>query len=69
MSSPIPPIHADSSTSSGNGVIIEAQESNTYDTQWPNVHAPVFTTGNGLKMQPQPGFQNALPIIHNTPFM
>ena len=68
-SSPPPPIHVDSSSSGGNGVMTDAQGNNTYDTQWPNVHAPVFTTDNGLGMQPSPGFQNALPITHNTPFM
>ena len=41
----------------------------TYDTLWPNVHAPVFTAGCELRMQPPPGFQNALPITHNTPFV
>ena len=64
-----PPIYVDSSASGGNVVMIDAQENNTYNTQWPNVHAPVFTTGSGLRMQPPPGFRNALPITHNTPFV
>ena len=71
MSSPQPLllIHVDSSASGGNGVMIDAQENNTCDTQWPNVYAPVFTTDSGLRMQLPPGFQNALPITHNKPFM
>ena len=69
LSSPPSPIHVDSSVSGGNGVMINAQENNTYDTQWPNVHGPMFTTGSGLRMQPPPGFRNALPITHNTPFV
>ena len=69
MPSPPPPIHGDSSASSGNGVMSDAQKSSTYETQRPNVHAPLFTTGSKLRMQPPPGFQNALPITHNTPFV
>ena len=64
-----PPIYFDSFASGRNGVMIDAQENNIYDTQWPNVHAPVFTAGCGLRMQPSPGFQNVLPNTHNTPFV
>ena len=59
MSSP-PPIRVHSSACGKNGMMTDAQENITYDTYWPNVHTPVFTTGCKHEMQPPPGFQNVL---------